>query len=115
MRSRVQRLISAGVIRTAAIKAGGLSTSRFATRLGITLAGKFEPVRQFILESDSIEFAVRAHGAYDSIAIAVGSSSTAVLATDEAIRALDDVAAVETWAHFDLINEDYARTMERVR
>lgn len=114
VRSRVQRLISAGVIRIAAIKSGGLSTSRFATGLGITLAGSFAPVRQFILESDSIEFAARSHGAHDFIATAVGSSSTEVLATVEGLRGLADVATVETWAHFDLVKEDYATAMGRV-
>lgn len=67
-------------------------------------------MRQVILESDSIEFAARSHGAHDFIATAVGSSSTEVPATDEALRALDDVAVVETWAHFDLVKKDYART-----
>lgn len=115
VRSRVQRLISAGVICIAAIKSGGLSTGRFATGLGITLAGRSEPVRQFILESESIEFAARSHGAHDFVATAVGSSSAEVLATIEALRALDEVAAVETWAHFDLVKEDYARAMGQVR
>lgn len=114
VRSRVQRLISAGVIRIAAIKSGGLSASRFATGLGITLAGRSEPVREFILESESIEFAARSHGAHDFVATAVGPSSTEVLATVEALRSLDEVAAVETWAHFDLVKEDYARAMGQV-
>ena len=115
VRSRVQRLISAGVIRIAAIKSGGLSASRFATGLGITLAGRSEPVREFILESESIEFAARSHGAHDFVATAVGPSSTEVLATVEALRSLDEVAAVETWAHFDLVKEDYARAMGQVQ
>lgn len=115
VRSRVQRLISAGVIRIAAIKSGGLSASRFATGLGITLAGRSEPVREFILESDSIEFAARSHGAHDFVATAVGPSSTEVLATVEALRSLNEVSAVETWAHFDLVKEDYARAMGQVR
>ncbi|GAA1856375.1 Lrp/AsnC family transcriptional regulator [Brevibacterium marinum] len=111
VRSRVQRLVSAGVIRIAAIKSGGLSASRFATGLGITLAGRSEAVRQFVLESDSIEFAARSHGAHDFIATAVGSSSNEVLGVVEGLRALVDVAAVETWAHFDLVKEDYARAV----
>jgi DNA-binding Lrp family transcriptional regulator len=114
VRSRVNRLISAGVIRIAAIKSGGLSANRFATGLGITLVGRSEPVREFIKNSESIEFAARTHGAHDFVATAVGPTSGEVLATIEALRALDSVAAVETWAHFDLVKEDYARAMGRV-
>ena len=114
VRSRVQRLISAGVIRIAAIKSGGLSTNRFATGLGITLAGPSEPVRKFILESKSIEFAARSHGTHDFIATAVGSTSAEVLSTMEDLRALDEVAAVETWTHFDLVKEDYARAIGKL-
>lgn len=111
VRSRVQRLISAGVIRIAAIKSGGLSANRFATGLGITPAGRSEPVREFIVASESIEFAARSHGAHDFVATAVGPSSAEVLATVEALRGLDEVAAVETWTHFNLVKEDYARAM----
>ncbi|SMX99728.1 Lrp/AsnC family transcriptional regulator [Brevibacterium aurantiacum] len=114
VRSRVQRLITAGVIRIAAIKSGGLSSNRFATGLGIALAGRSDPVRKFILESESIEFAARSHGAYDFVATAVGPSSTEVLAAIEALRGLDEVATVETWTHFNLVKEDYTRAIGRV-
>lgn len=114
VRSRVQKLIDSGVIRIAAIKSGGLSASRFATGLGITLAGDPEPVRRFILESDTIEFAAQSHGVHDFVATAVGSSSTDVLATAEALRTLKEVASVETWTHFNLIKEDYTRAVGQV-
>lgn len=114
VRSRVQRLISAGVIRIAAIKSGGLSANRFATGLGIALAGRSDPVRNFILESESIEFAARSHGAHDFVATAVGPSSAEVLATIEGLRGLDEVATVETWTHFNLVKEDYTRAIGRV-
>lgn len=114
VRSRAQRLISAGVIRIAAIKSGGLSANRFATGLGITLAGRSEPVREFIVASESIEFAARSHGAHDFVATAVGPSSAEVLATVEALRGLDEVATVETWTHFNLVKEDYTRAIGRV-
>ena len=114
VRTRVQRLISAGVIRIAAIKSGGLSTNRFATGLGIALAGPSEPVRKYILDSESIEFAARSHGAHDFIATAVGSTSSEVLSTMEDLRAFGEVAAVETWTHLDLVKEDYARAMGRL-
>lgn len=114
VRARVQRLIGSGAIRISAIKSGGLSTSRFATGLGISLSGAAGPVRQYILESQAIEFAARSHGAHDFVATAVGASPAEVLATLEEIRGLTAVASVETWTHYDLIKEDYARAVGRV-
>lgn len=114
IRARVHRLISTGTIRIAAIKSGGLSANRFATGLGIRLVGDPNPVRTFILESQSIEFAARSHGAHDFVATAVGSSSAEVLGVVETLRELKSVGAVETWTHFDLVKEDYARAMGQV-
>lgn len=71
-------------------------------------------MRKFILDSESIEFAARSHGAHDFIATAVGSTSAEILSTMEDLRALDEVAAVETWTHFDLVKEDYARAMGKL-
>ncbi|RBP62023.1 AsnC family transcriptional regulator [Brevibacterium sanguinis] len=109
VRSRVRRLIDAGVMRIAAIKSGVLSPSRFATGIGITVSGDPDPVRRFILDSPAVEFAARSHGAHDFVATVVGASSVEVLDIIEQLRALEDVAALETWTHFDVIKEDYAR------
>src|SRR5699024_9291361 len=79
----VHRLISSGVIRIAAIKSGGHSAIRCATGIDIALAGRSEPVRKFIMESESIEFAARAHRAHDFAATTVAPSSAEVLAIIE--------------------------------
>lgn len=113
VRTRVRRLVDSGAIRIAAVKSGGLSPARFATGLGVILRGQEERVRDFILSSQTIEFAARSHGAYDFVATAVGGSSAEVLNTVESLRELPEVSAVETWAHYDLIKEDYARSLGR--
>lgn len=114
VRTRVRRLIDSGAIRIAAIKSGGLSPARFATGLGVILQGQDQRVRDFILDSQTIEFAARSHGAFDFIATAVGSSSAEVLRTVEDLREFPEVSVVETWAHYDLIKEDYTRSLGRV-
>lgn len=96
LRSRVQKLIESGVIRIVAIKSGGLAADRYGTRLGITLSDDAEPVRRLILESESIEFAARAHGVRDFVATAGGASSGEVLATVESLRTPESASAVET-------------------
>ncbi|REJ03888.1 Lrp/AsnC family transcriptional regulator [Microbacterium bovistercoris] len=113
-RSRVRRLIDAGVIRISAIPSGGLSRNRVAVGVGITLSDDAEPVRQYILDSPVIEFAARTHGSYDFI-VTIGASSTAgALTVLEEIRALPQVGGLETWTHLDVIKEDYARSLGRV-
>jgi len=110
-RSRVRRLIDAGVIRISAIPAGGLSRSRLAVGVGVTLRDDAEPVRRYIAEQRSIEFAARTHGLYDFILTIAGSSSAGVLSVLEELRSLPQVGALENWAHLDIVKEDYARSL----
>ena len=110
-RARVHRLIRAGVIRISAINAGGLSRERNATGLGITLCGDAAPVRDYLIQSSAIDLAVRSQGSYDFIATAVGTTPADVLAVLDSLRALPEVCSLETWAHLDIIKEDYTRTL----
>lgn len=110
-RSRVRRLIDAGVIRIAAIPSGGLSRNRLAVGVGVTLCGDAEPVRRFIVEQRAIEFAARTHGIHDFIATIAGSTSAGVLAVLEELRALPQVGSLESWTHLDIIKEDYTRAL----
>ena len=66
------------------------------------------------MESESVEFAARAHGAHDFVNTTVGPSSADVLSTIEALRLLQGVTAVENWTHFDLVKDEYARALGRV-
>ncbi|MDA4892200.1 Lrp/AsnC family transcriptional regulator [Streptomyces sp. MS2A] len=114
VRSRVKRLIDAGVIRIAAIPSGGLSRNRVAVGVGITVNGDADPVRQYILGSRTIDFAARSHGSYDFIATIGGSSTAGVLGVLEEIRTLPQVGGLESWTHLDVVKEDYARSLGRV-
>lgn len=113
-RARVRRLLDAGVIRIAAIDAGGLSRNRVAVGVGISLRGDAEPVHRYLVGTPAADLAAAAHGAYDVIATIVGTSRTGVLEVIEDLRALPEVGTIETWAHLDIIKEDYARTLGRI-
>lgn len=110
-RSRVRRLIDAGVIRIAAIPSGGLSRNRLAVGVGITLRDDAEPVRRYIVQQRAIEFAARTHGVYDFVATIAGSTSAGVLSVLEELRELPQVGSLESWTHLDIIKEDYARSL----
>ncbi|WP_053387658.1 Lrp/AsnC family transcriptional regulator [Leucobacter japonicus] len=113
-RARVHRLIDAGVIRISTIKSGGILRSRIAIGVGITVNGDPAAVRQYIVDSPDIDFAVRAHGSFDFIATMVGPSPAHLLSVMDAMRALPGVSALDSWTHYDVIKEDYARTLGRV-
>jgi hypothetical protein len=68
-------------------------------------------VRRYIEEQRSIEFAARTYGLYDFILTIAGSSSAGVLSVLEQLRSLPQVGALESWAHLDIVKEDYARSL----
>jgi DNA-binding Lrp family transcriptional regulator len=113
-RARVRRLLDAGVIRIAAIDAGGLSRNRVAVGVGIHLRGDAGPVHRYLVATPAADLAADAHGAYDVIATIVGTTTANVLAVIEELRALPEVGSLETWAHLDIIKEDYTRTLGRI-
>lgn len=114
VRTRVNRLIELGAIRVSATKAGGISRSRLAVGVGITTSGDPDLVRAHILQSPDIDFAARSHGNYDFIATLVGASTSHLLNAIDEIRAIPAVSSLDSWTHFDIIKEDYARTLGRV-
>jgi DNA-binding Lrp family transcriptional regulator len=114
VRARVRRLLDAGVIRIAAIDTGGLSRNRVAVGVGVALRGPAEPVHRYLVATPAVDLAADAHGAYDAIATIVGSTTGGVLAVIEELRALPGVGSLETWAHLDIIKEDYTRTLGRI-
>ena len=113
-RARVHRLVEAGVIRISAITSGGISRSRLAIGIGITVSGDAAPIRQYIIDAPHVDFAVRAHGSFDFIATLVGASASHLLEVMDEIRALPGVSALDSWTHYDVVKEDYARTLGRV-
>ncbi|WP_125100176.1 Lrp/AsnC family transcriptional regulator [Leucobacter chromiireducens] len=113
VRARVHRLVTAGVIRISAITSGQLTRSRIAIGLGITARGDAAPIREFLLRSPDVDFAARTHGRFDYVATLEGPSAAHLLRATEELRALTSVSAVESWAHYDIVKENYERAIER--
>lgn len=113
VRARVHRLVDAGVIRISAITSGQLTRSRIAIGLGITARGDAAPIRELLLRSPDVDFAARTHGRYDYVATLEGPSAAHLLRAIEELRALPSVSAVESWAHYDVVKENYERAIER--
>ncbi|GAB3555972.1 Lrp/AsnC family transcriptional regulator [Spelaeicoccus albus] len=114
VRARVRKLIDAGVIRISALKSGGLSRNRVAIGIGITARGDVEPITRLIMDSPAIDFAARSHGDYDFVATIIGTSSANALDMLEKLRTLPEISSLESWAHLNIIKEDYARAIGQV-
>lgn len=114
VRARVRRLIDAGAIRISAIKPGGISRYRLAVGFGVHSCGDAAAVRTYIQRSPDVEFAARSHGTFDFIGTLVGPSSAHLLSIMDEIRALPGTTSLETWMHYELVKEDYARALGRV-
>lgn len=113
-RARVRRLVDSGAIRVAAVMAGGIQRGRIAVGVGISTAGNTAGIRQHILNSPDFDFAARSHGSFDFITTVVGSSSQHVLGVLDELRELPGVSALDTWAHYDVVKEDYTRTLGKL-
>lgn len=112
-RARVRRLVEGGVIRIAAISAGGMSHARIAIGVGLIVSDDASAIREYITRSPDIGFAVRTHGTYDYITTMHGASPDRLFAVLEELRALPGVNALDSWVHYDLIKEDYVPSFNR--
>lgn len=96
--------------------AGAAARAAVLVRCGAAacLRGSAEPVHRYLVDARAVDLAADAHGAYDVIATIVGTTRTGVLSVIEDLRALPEVGSLETWAHLDIIKEDYTRTLGRI-
>lgn len=113
-RARVHRLVDAGALRISALQAGGPSRNRLAIGVGISAVGDTTAIRDYLLASPAIDFAARSHGVFDFIATVSGPTTGPLLEVIEELRRIEQVSALESWAHFDVIKEDYARSLGQI-
>lgn len=113
VRARVNRLTKGGVILISALKSGGIMHSRLAIGVGITTSGDSSAVRRFFLNSPDVDFAARSHGIYDYIGTIVGASSPHLQAVLDEIRVLPGLSSVNTWIHYEVVKEDYTRSLRQ--
>jgi DNA-binding Lrp family transcriptional regulator len=109
--TRVQRLISGGVIKISTVEARGLAHRQLSMGVGLNLAGDDTPVMEGLRAWQSVDFAARALGRFDAVATLVEPTAGALFASLERIRSLPGVTRVETWTHLAVLKEDYARTL----
>lgn len=115
VRARINKLVDGGAIRVSAITSGQLSSSRRAIGLGINARGDTNEIREYLLSASDVNFAARTYGRFDFIATIEGPDTAQLLGTIEGLRALTCVSSVTTWAHFNIVKENYERAITHKR
>lgn len=109
--TRVERLVSGGVIKISAVEARGLAHRQLSLGVGLNLAADDDAVIEAIRSWRGVDFAARTLGRFDLIMTLVEPSAGALYGSLERIRALPGVSHTEAWFHLAVLKEDYARTL----
>lgn len=115
VRARINKFVGSGAVRISAITSGQLGRSRRAIGLGINASGDSTEIREYLLSASDVNFAARTYGRYDFIATIEGPDTAQLLAVIEGLRALHSVSDVNTWAHFNIVKENYERAITHKR
>ncbi|MGX6451042.1 Lrp/AsnC family transcriptional regulator [Brevibacterium paucivorans] len=111
VQSRVEKLIGAGVIRISAIRPGRLSKHGITVGVGISVAGPSATIAEQLASLANIDFAAVSKGVFDIITTLAGPDTDQILQTLDALRSLSNIGRLETWTHFNVVKEDYARVI----
>ncbi|RAX49545.1 Lrp/AsnC family transcriptional regulator [Arthrobacter sp. AQ5-05] len=109
VRTRVQRLLEARIIKISAVEARGAHGRQLSMGVGLNIDGDHDEVIGLLRTSSDIEFAAETVGRFDAVATLVGQSPAALFQTLEVLRALPGIKRTVSWSHLDVLKEDYAR------
>ncbi|MET0897049.1 MAG: Lrp/AsnC family transcriptional regulator [Mycobacterium sp.] len=107
-RRRVLRLVESQVVRIGAVVRHSGRDRQSAMGLGIRLAGDHRGVVAELALLSSAIFVARTLGRYDVLVTIRAFSSAQLVAALDDVRALPGVAAVDSWAHLEVVKESYA-------
>ena len=109
VRQRVQRLIEGGVMQVVAVTDPLEMGFARQAMVGIRVTGPLEAVADKIAELDQVDYVVITAGSYDLLVEVVCESDEHLLELiSEQIRAVDGVAATETFMYLRLRKQTYS-------
>lgn len=111
-RARLMRLLEANAMQIGAIRRRDARSPNIALGLGIRTRGNAKGVVDELGWLPGIEFVARCFGRFDIVATVAVDSAAAASGMLDRLRSLDDVAAVESWAHLQILKEDYHRPLQ---
>jgi DNA-binding Lrp family transcriptional regulator len=114
-RRRVVRLLEAKVVRIGAVVRHSGQDRQSAMGFGIRLAGDYHDVVATLATMPSVIFVARTLGRFDVLATVRAFSAAQLVEVLDAVRALPDVRALESWSHLDVVKESYASGFDAAR
>jgi len=115
VRRRVVRLLDARVVRVGAVVRHSGQDRQSALGFGIRLAGGHEDAVAALAAMSSVIFVARTLGRFDLLATMRAFSAAQLVGVLDAVRALPDVRALESWSHLDVVKESYAAGFDPAR
>jgi len=107
-RRRVLRLLDEQVLRVGAVVRAGEGDRHPAMGLGLRLGGDHRDVITALGAMPAVTFVARTMGRFDVLVTMRASTTASLVASLEAVRALDGVYDVDSWTHLSIVKESYA-------
>lgn len=113
-RIRVLRLLEARVMQIGPVRSRSGSSSSMAFGFGISTSGGTEEATEYFSATSGVEFIASCFGRYDLVATVGVSSLDEMYEVLDKVRALDSVASAECWLHLRIIQERYAKPLDKI-
>jgi DNA-binding Lrp family transcriptional regulator len=107
-RARVVRLLRSGIIRVTGIPDPAAFGAAESIGFGIVATGSVRAVADQITTLAGVNYVTTGFGRHDILGHAEAASGADLVGVLDAIRAVPDVAACETWHHLDIVKESHA-------
>ncbi|MDI2099177.1 Lrp/AsnC family transcriptional regulator [Ruicaihuangia caeni] len=114
-RTRVNRLITAGVMKIGAILSRDSSGTGLPFGFGISLSGDDQQLIELIKSQDGVEFLGRTIGRFDIVATITFANLRDFNEFLASVRAVPSVRVAEQWLHARVPHERYHQSVHRIR
>lgn len=112
VRTRVQRLLDAGIITIRALTERETRSRQIMTGLGINVAGADDDIVAALTNAPDVKFVARTVGRFDVIATFESNSHLELFRRLESMKRMPSLRTVQTWTHVFVFKEDYARRLD---
>jgi len=113
-RNRVMRLLDARVMQIGPIRSRSGSSRAMAFGFGISTSAGTEEAIAFFSATPGVEFIASCFGRHDVVATIGVSSLDEMYETLDRVRAMESVASVESWLHVRIVQERYAKPLDKM-
>lgn len=113
-RNRVMRLLDARVMQIGPILSRSGSSNAMAFGFGISTSAGTKETIEFFSAIPGVEFIASCFGRHDLVATVGVSSLDEMYAILDNVRSMDSVASVESWLHLRIVQERYAKPLDKM-